>query len=354
MSFEKGIKKPVPAGSERDQSIDVARGLAMLYIVVFIHGIFWLSIFDEQFRSMFLFEMPVIFAISGYSYALFERKGVVRLNWRDYSTFLTQRFARILLPYLAYAAVCFAVVAGVALEEGASFSFWRALAAWVNPVQRGIGYSVMMLNLHLWFIAPFLVVTALMPFITKLPSLLRMPWTLWMLLLAGMVYLLDAVPGTMLNPVQTSLFYLAWSVFGFSLAKRSQPLRIGELVVPFVLALSILFCLPHLMLNMQVNKAPPNWIFAIFTSCWMAGLLFLSSRFDRAWVSGLASKVWLKPYIQYGYSIYLWQGLGYSIAVWIGRKEGLPTVAILGAAVILSTVLGMLASPLERVRFRMG
>ena len=52
---------------ERDKQLDLYRGLSMIYVVCFIHVIYWLKIGSEPILSLMLFEMPLIFFISGAS-----------------------------------------------------------------------------------------------------------------------------------------------------------------------------------------------------------------------------------------------------------------------------------------------
>lgn len=52
---------------ERDKQLDLYRGLSMIYVVCFTHVIYWLKIGMEPLLSIMLFEMPIIFFISGAS-----------------------------------------------------------------------------------------------------------------------------------------------------------------------------------------------------------------------------------------------------------------------------------------------
>ena len=80
--------------------------------------------------------------------------------------------------------------------------------------------------------------------------------------------------------------------------------------------------------------------------------MIASRLVDAKWIEGLAQAPWLAPFIRSGYSIYLWQGLGYTVASLIGRPNHWNVFAIWIAAIALTVALGMLASPLERLRLR--
>lgn len=46
----------------------------MMYIVGVIHTIYWLPVTENVFKSLLLFEMPVVFFITGASYTLSNPK----------------------------------------------------------------------------------------------------------------------------------------------------------------------------------------------------------------------------------------------------------------------------------------
>lgn len=51
----------------RDLQLDGYRGIVMIYIVCVIHVVNWLDYNIEPYNSFMLFEMPIIFFISGAS-----------------------------------------------------------------------------------------------------------------------------------------------------------------------------------------------------------------------------------------------------------------------------------------------
>ena len=78
--------------------------------------------------------------------------------------------------YLAYVLVSAIIVTVVKWDGGLTLSkAGMRLISWVNPLTFGAGHTWKMLSWHLWFVAPFLFVTALMPFITvkQTPSFVR-------------------------------------------------------------------------------------------------------------------------------------------------------------------------------------
>ena len=69
--MEARVDQPVikSSGAKRNVGLDVARGLLMAYVVIIIHGSFWLGIIPAPANSILLFEMPLIFIVSGAAFA---------------------------------------------------------------------------------------------------------------------------------------------------------------------------------------------------------------------------------------------------------------------------------------------
>lgn len=332
----------------RNYSVDVARGALMLYIVSFIHGIFWLWLLPTKLGALFLFEMPCVFIITGYAYFLYQ---AMPTRVSSYSEFLLGRFTRILIPYFFYALFCIGYSFVVREPE---WSMSEIAMAWLNPFQYGRGHRVGMLNWHLWFIAPYLAVTAVLPLVTRITLPARIPLWAYMLCAAVAVFLCSFVQIELLSSV---LSYGLWAVFGYHLAKvnllamRSDYLKVLAAALITLLAFG-LFLPEGYSLRMQENKFPPNFIFFVFCAAWIALILVLIPLLPGTLPEKLYKQAWLRPFIKSGYSIYIWQGAGYSIAVYIGSMYHYSKFIVWGIALVLTVIFGMLASPLERLRFR--
>jgi peptidoglycan/LPS O-acetylase OafA/YrhL len=337
---------PQPKPATRVVGLDVARGALMAYIVIVIHGVFWLGLLPQPWSTALLFEMPPIFAITGAAYFYAERGNV--LTPASYATYLARRLVRILAPYFAYVLVAAGVVLALNVSDDPAAALW----SWLNPNTRGAGHTTLMLSWHLWFVPPFLAVTALLPFLTRIPAP-NLPLWAWALFGAAIVY-----AAALLDPTryhwQTIAFYALWAVFGFGLAAAPKRHRARSFVLPLILALAAMIALrlwlPGATLNMQTNKFPPNLMFYAFSCAWMAVLLCLALCVSDNVVERLAASPLLKPFIASGYSIYLWQGLGYSAAAYLLRPLGISPWLIWPLAVALTVLLGLIAAPLERLR----
>lgn len=347
----------------RNQTIDVVRGLLMLYIVFIIHGLFWAGLLPKIARSPFLFEMPLIFMISGYALNLAEanKKGKEQPSgFKQYLKFMLARLSRILLPYFAYAVTC--IIIYFIYNKFDSQSTWQLaqiVAAWLNPFVYGSNYSFDYLNGHLWFIPPFLLVTAVLPLAIKLKSPVHVPLWIFMAGATTAVYLLSLCDFPERFLLKSVFFYLLWAVFGYQIATlgiRAYKTEYLKIAIISIASLLIIFSLDSdaRILNMQNNKFPPNAIFFIFSCLWASIFLTLAIVFQNKAqdFSNLATQWWLKPFISAGYSIYLWQGLGYSIAIRFGNHFGLPIGLTWLTGLLVTVALGMLASPIERIRIR--
>lgn len=348
-----------PPSAARDVGLDLARGLLMAWVVVVIHGIFWLGVAPKGPGSWLLFEMPPIFLITGAAYFLGEGAKQDRLRPANYFDFLRRRGVRIYLPYLVYVLVSALIVTVVKWDGALTLEDIGArLASWLNPAMRGAGHTWKMLSWHLWFVAPFLLVTALMPFITtrRLPNFVK-PWML--AAVAGLVVLalsrVTFVPPLDDQLIKNTVFYAFWAALGFSLAATPKRWSIGDYAIVLMLAAigmagAVMLQPASVTLDMQQNKFPPNAMFFLFSCVWMALLLIGARMMTRTQSEALARSPLVRPFMSAGYSIYLWQGVGYSLAAYAGAQMGANTYLVWVAAIALTIVLGLLFAPLERIR----
>lgn len=348
-----------PPAAGRDDGLDLARGLLMAWIVIVIHGIFWLGIAPREPGSWLLFEMPPIFVITGAAYFLGEGAKQGRLKPANYLDFLMRRGVRIYVPYLAYVLVAALIVTVVKWSGPLSIDEIGArIWSWLNPVTRGAGHTWKMLSWHLWFVAPFLIVTALMPLITTKRVLgFVKPWMLAAVAGLAVLALAQVQFAAPLDDqlIKNTVFYAFWAAFGFMLAAMPKRWSVGDYGVVLVLAAAGTFGAAMLQpesvtLDMQHNKFPPNGMFFLFSCVWMGVMLIGARLVTPAQSAGLSRSPLVRPFIKSGYSIYLWQGVGYSLAAYVGGELGANVYVIWIAAIALTIALGLLFSPLERIR----
>lgn len=333
--------------------LDVARGLLMAHVIIIIHGMFWLRLIPQPYSSALLFEMPLIFMVSGAAYYYGQIKAeTFGSAARAYGSYLGSRAVRILAPYLVYALV--AACIAMAMRH---LDALQTLRYWLDPYWTGSGYSWLFLNAHLWFISPFLGVTALLPLVARAPAWAKAPLWFWAMAGALIVFAIDAAHMPALRLVQMIVFYGLWALFGFGLVAAPKRFASRDFVVLLILALAALAAAYILFpaqtnINMQRNKFPPNAIFFVFSCAWVCVFMLLTRSLDPKRIEALANFAPLKPFISAGYSVYLWQGLGYTAAYWAGHQLGLSVWIIWPIAIVLTVALGLLFSPVERLRLK--
>ena len=242
--------------------------------------------------------------------------------------------------------------------EWSVWSLGRLASSWLNPINAGSGYyDIGMLNWHLWFIAPFLAVTTFLPFLAKIRLSVKIPLWIFMLGFALLIHLISLARFQGSELIQNTIFYSIWATLGYHLAKSKIGFTRRDYLPVLFISLTILIS-PFILspglfsLNMQDNKFPPNSVFFIFSCAWVSFLLMLTPLLNAQVINKLSTRIWFRPFILNGYSIYLWQGAGYTAAVYLGNKLDLSIFIVWFGALFLTVFFGFLAGPIERLRIR--
>lgn len=217
--------------AERDIQLDMYRGLVMIYILCVIHVAYWLGLAGEPWRSIILFEMPLIFFISGASVSVASRKHDVRgTAW--------SRFKRVLLPYYSYifysvilvfvASVLWYAVRGGAFDAGLSPG--RLVRALV-PRDEVLNVPYMY---HLWFIIPYLIISCAFPFFRSAVD--RMSRTVVVAILLSSCVLVQLTDSEILKEMVVYNFFF---VIGYLFYRRIKTRNIVGTFVASVLLLVI-------------------------------------------------------------------------------------------------------------------
>lgn len=344
----------------RNTLVDAIRGILIFYVVFVTHGLFWLDFPSQLLASTILFEMPAIFMVAGYSYCLWEgnkkRLQLYQTPSNRYFSFLASRVSKILLPYFVYAGTCATIVISQASTHG-GIELLGLIASWLNPFVYGRAVSLGALNWHLWFIPVFLLITVLLPLTTKFA--LGTNFSVWTIAIAFLVFqiAMEGINFPAERLLKQTLFYLIFTLAGYRLAKlgkgiSQKQLALATLGSALLLVLSSIYVQELDVFDMQKNKFPPNYLFFIFSVFWMSIFLFLGERYPSLTesITQLGNSLYLKPFRAAGYSIYLWQGLAYTISMWIGNQIEAPRLVILLSALMLSVAFGLVSSFVERIR----
>lgn len=133
---------------ERDHQLDMYRGWIMIYIICWIHVLYWLNIPCEH-KSYFLVEMPIIFFIAGASSRLARPK-----RFRE---IVINRFKRVFLPYYKYAIIStllFGLYDAI-VKQNLLILDLKQLLYFVL----GIELPNVKFAFHTWFIFPYFVIS---------------------------------------------------------------------------------------------------------------------------------------------------------------------------------------------------
>ena len=140
------------AGKQRFDYLDVSKGIGIL-LVVWAH----ILLVGWTHRLIYAFHMPLFFLISG---MLYDRD-----KYLTFGDFFRARFKRLIVPYLIYSVVTWAIWAVFRyLQGGPVVSYWRPLLQTV--IAQGSG-AFMVHNSPLWFIPCLFAVEIMYFFVSK-------------------------------------------------------------------------------------------------------------------------------------------------------------------------------------------
>lgn len=287
--------------STRDLQIDAYRALIMIFIPCFIHTMYWMDKAGDPIRSMLLFEMPVIFYISGASiYIANTRKSI----WET----CKNRFKRIMVPYYRYAAVCLIlVILLMVYKQSFHYISIKSLLKLISAQDQSLPIPYMY---HLWFILPYLIVSCLFP-LEKIICDKVNRWKyliIYFLLLFFTEPLWDFHHSWFLNIIRQALYFNFFFTAGYLTYKRVRFREI--LIISFIsgAVLSMLLIRTHFSggdLTMQSHKFPPD---ILFTSFGILSICLLSLILRKITIP--YNRV-LHHWNKHGYTLYLWQNFSF-------------------------------------------
>lgn len=283
---------------ERDKTIDILRGIMMLYIVYVVHafGIMEIVPYNSILFSLLLFEMPIVFFVSGASLKLSTDK--------SFGDFAISRIKRIVIPYVTWAAI--ALLLFYAIKIG-------SLKAIVLNLLLFKDYHPIPFTWHMWFIVPYLIISLMGYFLIKAYHKWRHVFVvLYALFIAGIILVLDVTK--MYIPceynLRYTLVYSAFYVMGFiyndDIKKSIIWIAFGAVTL-FYLALLLLHMYP---IYTQVNKFPPNFAFLCYGTIAVLILLLLMSsikttKHRKMPIVDFANKCSFEMYLYQNYSLWL-------------------------------------------------
>lgn len=330
---------------KRDTLLDVSRGLIMMYIVCCIHVVYWLCPVRDSIASLMLFEMPVIFLISGASQSLAKSKGLGEM--------IINRIWRVILPlyiFLVVMAVFYAIVQPfypAITGRLTANNILKLLATGGSDKIPYYGYT--------WFISTYLVVTCLLPIEKYLSRWIPLLWQLIINILLFAAIQPLHLPMEIDGMVCYNIFFLLGYLFYKKLSVKNLA---AAAFLPTIL--SIYGFLSGAVIPMQDHKFPADLWFLCFgftAICWWSILYTLLERRERI-VKLLGSIKLIQLWNKCGYTIYIYQSISAFLVFMITRSwiDMLPhfleliVYALITFAV--ATLMSCLSYPLERFILR--
>ena len=277
----------------KDKSLYVVRGLTMMYIVCVIHLLYWTNFFPYPItKSLFLFEMPMIFFISGVSYVYSKTKS-------SYFSYWIGRLKRVVSPYYFFVLVLWLILLtyNILIKD----SFDLSLKFWIDSLLLNFPYSS-----AIWFIKVYLIILLLAPllmcFYKKIKNitciLLAFLLLLWVLQFYGLPYR---------NIVCYSFFF----ILGID-AKTSNWLENLKLkyVAPMLLISAVvftIFVLSGASVDLQQNKFPPTILFFCYGTFLLIATIILVWKRCVILCKIKIFKWLIDVYSKHGYDIFLFQ-----------------------------------------------
>ena len=322
----------------RDTQLDIYRALTMMYIVCIIHVLYWFRMGGEPFKSIALFEMSVVFFISGASLS-------IKKTERGFFATLWNRIKRVLLPYYLYAFVLLTLGAlWLLAKEGmhANLSYRLLFIKMILFCEDIPRFPYIW---HLWFILPYLILSC--TFGVQIKLMKHMP--LW-LYVAGCIVVFLVSERLSAPALWRYVFcYNIFMVGGYLCYKRLSMIQLLIVAVTAAIVLFVVKLLGASLTPMQTHKFPPDYVFVVYNIFALSSLSLVIGKLTPP--SWRIIDIWNRR----GYTIYLYQSLVFTIVfpvhsrlVLIGCPYLLHLTADILMVFVLSTALSYVTFPLEK------
>lgn len=321
---------------ERDHRLDAYRGMSMLYIVCFVHVLYWLQLGTEPYLSICLVEMPIIFFISGASQSFHTAPRPIK------ATFVN-RMKRVTLPYYKYALVMLLMLMTLSFFGKADILSYSMK----DYLKILLFYDIPQLPFmwHLWFILPYLVISCTFDCQKKILNKMNHMAYLVICCLTFVIaqYLTDN------QIIRNVLVYNIFMVIGYCYYKKVKKLHLFSCAIVFLMALLLMKMVGIHFVPMQNHKFPADYVFLIYN---LFALCVLSLAFGKI---GFINNKILNFWNKYGFSLYLYQNVSYMLVTFIFRRFYVK-VPCLGGGIficmisvfVMSMLIVMLVSLVER------
>lgn len=320
---------------KRDTQVDAYRGLIMIYIVCFIHIIYWLDYDLEPFSSFVLFEMPIIFFISGASLSLSDKERTFKEN-------LFNRIKRVVWPYYIYAAISIIFLIFLTFLGDTNTDIRKYTIGNILRILLAIDIPQMPYTWHLWFIMPYMIIMCLFSFQQRIMQKInRGGYLVLCICLFLFVSSYEKCPIL----IKEVLCYNIFVVIGYSYYKK-----ISYEQIIFILFVTGFILLIHKSMGvfltpMNKHKFSADSIFMFYGFFALCVLSLILSKVKIP--NSRLLDIWTKK----GYTIYLYQNISYYIFFIIIRNCDLFYPHNLCNFVLSSVIIFIISTLLSYITF---
>ena len=331
----------------RDTQLDIYRALVMLYIVCFIHVLYWLEDGREPFLSLLLIEMPFVFFVSGAAVSVSRSR-------RNLLVTIINRLKRVVAPYYIYAILLIAIGAIVSIVCRSASISDAALVDISKYRWKDIAAVLLARNIpqfpfiwHLWFIPIYLILSCTFPLQIKLMK--KMNGIIYFAACIILFLISHAVTGVDL--IRQILGFNIFMVAGYLFYRK---ISFKTIAIACAVTLTVLLVAIHLFgvdfFPMQRHKFPPDWMYVLYNLFVLCLLSMIFSRLQLRY--NTVFKIWNER----GYHIYLYQSIIFTVVEILRHQTpfGLPTSPLIrtildgGLVFLLATGLSYLTYPIEK------
>lgn len=321
--------------STRDIQLDIYRSLTMIYIVCVIHVVYWFDVFEEPVKSILLFEMPIVFFISGASYSLKPRNITIH-------SMVISRFKRIIMPFYIFLAILFIFIfTGFFNTDIREFNLYDITKILMTGGSEKIPYYG-----YTWFISVYLLVTCSLPIQQRIISSSKpFPYIITCFIpCLALHFITIPFSDWFIKELFTYNFFFMLGYLYYRSIKLSTMIKIAT--VTAILTLSGFIY--GFMIPMQDNKFPPNLFFLLFS---FTALCLLAITLGKTKIKYF--KI-LRLWNERGYNIYIYQCFShYAIYLltheWISQLgSGMAFIILFTAIFTMATLISLVSYPLEK------
>lgn len=284
---------------ERDVQLDCYRALTMIYIVCFIHIIYWFPVCNESIRSVTLFEMPAIFFIAGASQSYKNKVSLLNTIYN--------RFKRVLLPYYIFIAFLYIFYyvcteanikfgeTAIDISELDATDILKTLITGGSTKIPYFGYT--------WFISCYLIISCSLPLQIRILERMSKHLYVFAILSLFILFRLSGIE-TYEEILERVLCYNFFYIIGYVYYRKINIKHLA-IISAFSVVMSAYLILSGKIFPMQHHKFPPDAIFLAYclSIICISGLIFSNIK--------IKYNYFMKLWNTRGYTIYLYQSISH-------------------------------------------